>query len=875
MAHSLSLWRKEMQNTTTNENVQSKNDRRSSLDLSTGEGWIGFETSSFQNGSSISPGTTVCEFRAEDDLLIYQLLQHIGSEAVLEILRCLISVVPSEPLIACRPTILCHVVNQLGKAQPWDVDHILAIERSENVISIVAQILANASNIPEFEILFLNLISKPSISRILQVIGCGTSDLSKSACELLTMILGKCDELLATAESRKSLAIPCQSPSVSTPLMKPHGLLESRSPQLHPTADNAALDLVDTGLFTNHLPGQGSESLLQPHSLSEPNMLSPNFSSDSDCGQLQSEVRLSMRAITKIREFLAEVANDHLQQAVCRTLCPQVIAVRHYQRERHRRGERNFPGSRDHCRQGKPAAAGSEQRHLDFVSWEHTQMLAPHKRTSAEANTTPPNGLCKASEATSWECVATEETQYTWGDFSFMLSTAPEVSHRETESQETAHPPTAEVAATAPKLCVSNDTSESTTSGSSPPGAPGEEMEMEPGCRISETETPTQGMEAETETETATQGMETETTTHELMMPHMQQAASADEALVSSAHYRDPLCCDASHRNAFENNPPNLSQGLTEEESYTENQKTEQTPKKVMEDEMHHETIQIEDDRSDQLSAQDETASLVDEPIDKVELPQGIKPRVGSMCLAVVNVIHAVIRIRNPEAEAFACRFVPPLVDLFFAYKWNSLLHNSIKQVMLSVIEEAPCEPGSVLEVVLTETSLAHQIVKLAKRQKRIRLETNIAIRRVKRARHRVGYISQTFQIAEGLIMKCSRNPWLSDVLDGVPGWTKTVLSEVDYYVSLMSEPLGGNPRDQVTENFGSMREHLELHMPSRQTDNAYESAESESSSMTSEADEEEFSGDAGNPDTENHEPSRVVTLPPRHDVLFGVRAGY
>eukprot|EP01053_Blabericola_migrator_P005951 Blabericola_migrator_1__5950@NODE_2_length_32877_cov_165_790003_g1_i0_p1_GENE_NODE_2_length_32877_cov_165_790003_g1_i0NODE_2_length_32877_cov_165_790003_g1_i0_p1_ORF_typecomplete_len1200_score211_80SAPS/PF04499_15/1_5e10Hyccin/PF09790_9/0_07_NODE_2_length_32877_cov_165_790003_g1_i01976923368 len=683
------------------------------------------------------------------DPLIDSLLQHAHSDGIVELLRCAICV--SHSLVLSRPLVLYRLVQEIGRTYPWDTDELLILERSENIVAVITHILGTASNVPDFETLFLNLISKPSADHILRLLNCDAPEIIRICCELMSVILSKCDEIVAAAESRKVLPVPCLSPSVSTPLMKPHsgslGLLEASPPSN--VEENSPLDVVDTGLFLR------SPDFVPPPNGAEP-LISPTLSIEVVEYSQTTELRLSSNGVKLVRSFLAQSAQDHLQQAICRSLCPQVIAVRLYQRGRHRK-DYAFAG-RDHCR-ARPVQKDDGPK---------------------QTEDTPPNGLA---------C----ETTFNWPVSAEGSGTAEGQVH---------------------KMC---DASESTTSGSSPPGT----------------------------TETSAGRVETESLppAEDSQNTHL---ADLDEELLTSD----------------ENRRQDDSSGHTAQH--------ESRPHSTSTNPMNVPQVPPEEDRSDAASGAEDTNTT--DLIMKVELPQGNRPRVGALCLSLINLIYAVIRIRSPESEAFACRFVPVLVDLFFSYKWNSLLHNAIKQVLLCVIEQTTCHPGCVLEVLLTETCLASQLVKLAKRQKRIRLEPDITIRRQRRARHKVGYVPQAFQIAESLILKCSQSPLLQDLLSSVQGWTKTVVSEVQYYVSLMSEQLGGS---RCMYGYGPRAAIMGTQMMvSDQGDNVFDNSGSSASSVSSTEDE------ADTPlgrqmDDESGGANRTLTSTARHDVLMGVRATY
>ena len=61
--------------------------------------------------------------------------------------------------------------------------------------------------------------------------------------------------------------------------------------------------------------------------------------------------------------------------------------------------------------------------------------------------------------------------------------------------------------------------------------------------------------------------------------------------------------------------------------------------------------------------------------------------------MKILEVIHALISLKNPEVEAKMIELgvLPTVLDLFFKYEWHNFLHNLVKNLLEIVITGEVC----------------------------------------------------------------------------------------------------------------------------------------------------------------------------------------
>ncbi|CAE7333299.1 Ppp6r3, partial [Symbiodinium natans] len=169
-------------------------------------------------------------------------------------------------------------------------------------------------------------------------------------------------------------------------------------------------------------------------------------------------------------------------------------------------------------------------------------------------------------------------------------------------------------------------------------------------------------------------------------------------------------------------------------------------------------------------------------------MPQGRICPVGGTTLEVISLIATVARSGlDVILEALLNhQLLPRCVEVFFRHPWSSLLHNSVKQLLLEVLSGTDHLRQELIRQLLKEARLAQRLASEYAAEAAWKAAT------VKPRHARVGYMGHLFLIAcELRDYGNTKSAEVGELLSSTPGWSE-VLGSINDIQGLHREQLGG-----------------------------------------------------------------------------------
>jgi len=153
-----------------------------------------------------------------------------------------------------------------------------------------------------------------------------------------------------------------------------------------------------------------------------------------------------------------------------------------------------------------------------------------------------------------------------------------------------------------------------------------------------------------------------------------------------------------------------------------------------------------------------------------------IDPPFGRVRQAMVELIDATLGTNNAFVfdSAISSGLIPLIIDLFFQYKWNNFLQESVVSI-LSVLLKCPNEKS--VRYLIEDCHLPERIIAAESENKEFLLETKASY----------GYIS----FLTGLSLLIDGHSFVHDI----PGWKSYITDVVTPRHNLESQLLGGIPK--------------------------------------------------------------------------------
>lgn len=136
-----------------------------------------------------------------------------------------------------------------------------------------------------------------------------------------------------------------------------------------------------------------------------------------------------------------------------------------------------------------------------------------------------------------------------------------------------------------------------------------------------------------------------------------------------------------------------------------------------------------------------------------------LDPPLGQNRLKILEVIHALISLKNPEVEAKMIELgvLPTVLDLFFKYEWHNFLHNLVKNLLEIVITG---ENRAIKESLFTDGTILTRIIDAHK-------HNDEDLKQPKSCRK--GYMGQLRLISNLIQKQAKSDEWMCDYTTGAP----------------------------------------------------------------------------------------------------------
>ncbi|KAJ3443671.1 serine/threonine-protein phosphatase 6 regulatory subunit [Anaeramoeba flamelloides] len=160
-------------------------------------------------------------------------------------------------------------------------------------------------------------------------------------------------------------------------------------------------------------------------------------------------------------------------------------------------------------------------------------------------------------------------------------------------------------------------------------------------------------------------------------------------------------------------------------------------------------------------------AKLLDSPTNTkpINLAFGnLKVPVGQLRLKAIQLFHILYHISPEKIKNMYCehQILHKILDLFFEYKWNTFLHNYIRDMINLVLEGASAK---LFENVIIDYNLIPKMIKICHQYEESK--TNREYRR--------GNFTHIFQICNKLVTLSGKDTTLNDKLNETEGWNQLV----------------------------------------------------------------------------------------------------
>jgi len=161
-----------------------------------------------------------------------------------------------------------------------------------------------------------------------------------------------------------------------------------------------------------------------------------------------------------------------------------------------------------------------------------------------------------------------------------------------------------------------------------------------------------------------------------------------------------------------------------------------------------------------------------------------IDPPLGRVRQAMIELIEATLRTNNSFVfnAILSSDLLPTILDLFFQYKWNNFLHQSVFS-MLSVLLQSPNE--RIIRLVIIDCHLLDRILAAETENEKYYSTTNISL-------GYVAFLTKLSLLIDGLVQ---HHPFVHDILCSRPDWQKYVNDILAPRNSRESRLLGGGLR--------------------------------------------------------------------------------